>query len=200
MWEPNGDEYAGDVFIIGGGPSLAGFDWSRLAGRETLGINTAFKLGADLVPCCFFGDHAFYLKNAEELRRYEGLLVTNGIGEMGPPVLRMPRIPDGLMGNGLGWNHSSGAAAIHLALLMGAKRVLLLGYDGLPPPGKPNNWHADGPSYTPSRAAEVYRQFTSGFQRMARDLPLLFPRTAVINLNPDSMLRVFPIQSPDDFL
>ena len=32
----------GPAFIVGGGPSLKGFDWKRLEGLRTIGINLAF--------------------------------------------------------------------------------------------------------------------------------------------------------------
>ena len=46
-------------FIIGGGPSLEGFDWNRLKGKRTIGINRAFE---KFEPTIIFSMDTRYLR------------------------------------------------------------------------------------------------------------------------------------------
>lgn len=188
-----------DVFIIGGGPSLGGFDFSRLRGRNTIGCNAAFKLGASVCNICIFSDLHWFDSFYSDLQAFGGAVVTHC------PHLRHER-PGWLMWeerrecalpkDGLGGSNS-GAAAISLALRMGAKRVFLLGFDGSLSASGRSNWHADA---IEAPNASVYDGFMYDFEAIARELPAAFPGTEIINLNPSSKIPYFRKEKPDDYL
>lgn len=186
-----------DAYLIGGGPSLQTFDFERLRGRPTIGCNQAFLLGAERCQICAFGDLKFWKKFKVDLESYEGWVVTN-YGVMRPPTWlhRWTRQDDGLSGHRgtLGWNFNTGAAAINLALLLGAQRVFLLGYDlGQTP--EAHHWH-DHAIEAPS--PPVFARFAEGFQRVAKALPSVFPGRQVINLGAGtSSLTAFPVEGRD---
>lgn len=193
--------YAGaDVFIIGGGTSLHGFDWKRLVGRKVIGANAAFTLGARICPVCFFSDaHWFDWFEARLHDEYAGIVVTHS------PELRTGRPPwvhwflrrePGLWRDAIG-GCNSGAGAINLALIMGARRVFLLGFDCKPGNDGRANWH---PHQIEPTSPYVYPVFMQDFAAVARDLPSVFPGTEIINLNPDSELECFRKESPETYL
>ena len=113
-----------------------------------------------------------------------------------PWLWTLLRKSSGLHTDALGWNGSTGATAINLALLLGAKRVYLLGFDmKLSVKGTPN-WHdklIDKPSAT------IYFKFKEGFVHVARDLSSKFPGREVVNVTDDSDLNVFPKISVEAF-
>ena len=194
-WKPETIWEGQDVYIIGGGTSLKAFDMGLLRGKNTIGCNSAFTLGVDICNICIFGDYKWWQHNKRELETYEGKIVTNS-----PRVSRLPderilgfrRLPRGMSKDCLGWNGNTGAAAINLALILGAKRVFLLGFDmKLSEEGKAN-WH--NLRYEREKA-EVYKRFLAGFQYVIRDLILVFPGREVINLTEDSNLDAFEKES-----
>lgn len=82
---------------------------------------------------------------------------------------------DGLMTNG-----NSAIPAVHLACIMGAKRVLLLGVDMTEPDKRSRPWET-GPAY--------YRAMTrAGFKKLAY---AMCPKVQILNLNPDALLQEF---------
>lgn len=189
-WMPSEIWKGQDAYIIGGGPSLEHFNWDLLRDKNTIGCNAAFKLGVDICKVCFFADGKFFRKFKEELAHFSGMVVTNHITlvEDDSPWLKwMPREQWGLHHNALGYNSSSGAAAINLALLMGATRVFLLGMDLGLKDGRAN-WHKHG---GPPKA-EVYSRFRLGFARVAHTLPKAFPGMQVVNVHDFNHLTVFP--------
>ena len=186
VWE---DE---DVYVIGGGTSLASFDWSLLHGRHTIGCNAAFALGVDVCNICYFADKKWWDAFHEELAEYTGLVVTDqpqlkGIAPEWVHVMR--RQSEGLGTNAIGFNSNSGCAATNLALILGAKRVLLLGFDmRLSAEHKPN-WH----DKVIDRAnPDLYVRFRRGFDRVKTCLPQVFPGCEIINVTDGSNLDCFP--------
>jgi hypothetical protein len=107
----------------------------------------------------------------------------------------MGRSSQGLHRNSLGWNRNTGAGAVNLALLLGARRVFLLGFDMHLSGGRPN-WHnqlIDKPD------KNCYVRFAKDFKYVARDLPIKFPGCEVINVTDDSDLNCFPKVGTKEF-
>ena len=200
MWK--GEE----VFIIGGGTSLRGFDWSLLHDENTVGCNNAFRLGPEVCDVCIFVDKKFILVGKEprkgfydELEKFPNLVVTNDtqLGRRPESWLYwMPRRPKGLHQNALGFNRNCGATAINLALLFGATTIYLLGMDmHLGEKGEPN-WHKhliDTPTDT------IYASMIKAFAHVARDLEFKFPECEVFNVTKNSSLNIFPKLDSDVF-
>ena len=198
-WQPEPIWLGQDAYIIGGGPSLANFDWTRLFYRNTIGCNAAYLLGEKVCKICIFGDTKFFDRHAEGLAEFKGTVVTanSSLSNTGLPWLKwMRRKPRGVHTDALGWNTNTGAQAINLAVLLGAKRICLLGFDMKLKEGKAN-WHNVYGNSHP-RQAQSYPRFLSGFQYVVHDLAIKFPDRLVVNLTTDSGLTVFPWQSIED--
>lgn len=188
--EPIWDEQ--DAYIIGGGTSLKTFDFALLKDKNTIGCNSAFILGVDICKVVCFGDYKWWLHYKKELESYTGMVVSNSPRAVRIPntgILGMKRFTRGLGTDSLGWNGNTGAAAVNLALIFGAKRIFLLGFDMKLDKKGEANWY--NKRYEKEKA-EVYKRFLKGFDYVARDLPVKFPGREVINLTEDSNLKVFP--------
>ena len=199
MWEGQ------DAFVIGGGPSLSSFDWDVLKNRNTIGCNDAYQLGSEICKVCVFGDEGWfngipssrYKGHKSRLEKFTGIVVTNHplfVSASTPSWVRvMGRQERGLAWRGddwmLGFGFNTGIAAVNLALLFGARRVYLLGFDmDLGQTGEAN-WHVNEVDMP---TASVYTRFLSGFFYVKRDLERYFPGREIINLTDRSKLDLFP--------
>jgi len=197
----------GECFILGGGPSVAAVSVSGLQGRRVIAVNQSHKI-APFAEVCFFADCSWWHRFGErELLGFSGLKVTTCIkllGVKGVKVCRKQTSPAGLVfgGGALSWNRSSGACAINLAVALGAKRIVLLGFD-MRDVGERAHWHDD---YAPiqqkvlrlvGRARKVeapYSKFLISFAAIARDAERR--RIEIVNATPGSAIREFPIVDP----
>jgi len=190
-WIPEKKWDGQDVFIIGGGDSLKVFDWNLLKPFLTIGCNDAYVHGHEICKICVFGDKKWFKKHEKALEQYKGILFTNVsqlINTKIPWLWTMDREPRGLHYNALGWNYNTGSVAINLALLLGAIKIYLLGFDMQLGKEGNANWHHN-PLDVPDRA--VYNKFITGFSRIAEDL-IKFPGVEILNVTDNSNLDVFP--------
>ena len=199
-WTPTTDWAGQDVFIIGGGPSLRNFDWSLLHSELTIGCNTAFTLGPQICKICVFGDRAWFRIYEQQLANFEGVVFTNASALLDtkiPWLWTMPRRATGLHHDALGWNGNTGAAAINLALLLGARRVYLLGYD-MQRRDNRSNWH-DKVIRPAATKPSIYKGFANSFKFVVRDWHKKFSDCEIINVTTDSGLSadMFPWMNPD---
>ena len=131
-WIPKTKWKGEEVFVIGGGDSLRGFNWGLLKDELTIGCNDAFRLGKEVCKICIFGDAPWFRRNEKELAKFEGVVFTNSsqlLNTRLPWLWTTPRKSKGLSDRAIAWNDNTGAAAVNLALLLGAKRIFLLGFD-----------------------------------------------------------------------
>lgn len=196
-WNPSREWDGQDAFVIGGGPSLRGFHWPLLEGKNVVGCNTAFTLGPDVCPTVVFGDLIFWERHKRQLMEFKGRVVTNcrQLYNTTANILTMKRERHGLHHNALGWNMNTGASAINLCLILGAKRVFLLGFDFKPDEGGCPNWHKN---QIQDLKAGVYGRMLENFEYVKRDLHKF--GAEIINLNPSSELKIFPFQRPEEVL
>jgi hypothetical protein len=148
-----------DVWILGGGPSVASlfgipdqlvYDvrtgqkpmkafspyMKAIHDKQVIGINVAYRLG-DWVSIMFCGDKGFVLQHEKELKSYNGIKVSCHSIASKPERNDWKYTPkDNRKGFGItenpykvSWNLNSGGAAISLACNLGAKRIILLGFD-----------------------------------------------------------------------
>lgn len=185
-------------FIMGGGPSLRGFDFSQLKGEKIIVINRAFEV-CPFADIMFSMDNRFYNwlvrgqlpGSLEKFMAFKGLKVwlevsNNSYHHGIYYVVGLPTdgIPYSLKAGIYHGNHS-GYGALQLALVLGAGPIYLLGYD-MKHQGTATHFHSGYPS---RQGAHTLFSFKSGLERLA---PMI--RKAgrkVINLNPDSALRCF---------
>jgi len=120
------------IYIVGGGPSLYGYDWNLLKEKNIIGINRAFEVvpWADFI---YFTDYKFFIEY-----QHKGLLDVDSILATVDDRIRhtnvMNFINSGVNGidtskDCLRVGKNSGHAAINLAVHLGAKRIVLLGFD-----------------------------------------------------------------------
>jgi len=136
-------------FIIGGGPSITklqnnGFDFARLEGEITIGVNKAYNL---LTPTyLFFGDTWFWKQFKDEIVDVECIkFCPDNVARKGkidctkhPDVYVINRdsgqgchirvVPESLDTRVSFWNNS-GVSALRIAHVLGLKPLYLVGFD-----------------------------------------------------------------------
>lgn len=201
---PDGGWLGDRCFIIGGGPSLVGFNFERLRGRgRVIAINRAFEytLFADVL---FFMDYKFYkMYHDGGVRKqiwdsFEGKRVfLNIMGRALDDVYSVKSLGrDGLSGSlkaGLYHGNNSGVGALAIALIMGAAPIYLLGYD-MRHDGQRTHFHA---GYGQKASERVTMSFIGDFERSFKGLK---GRDGIVNLNPRSALKMFPFGNVDEVL
>jgi hypothetical protein len=190
LWSPQRKWEGQDAYLIGGGASLRSFDFNRLKGLNTIGCNDAFRLGGDIIQYCIFGDASWFHRTKIELGEFKNPIVSVAPSLLAlptPMLCHMKRQRAGIhSGTHLGWNYSTGATAINLAISLGAKRIFLLGYDCNLQNGQ-SHWHERRPAVT--REA-IFQRFIKGFKDIADCLPPL-QVTVVHVLDGESRLPFF---------
>lgn len=187
-------EWAGEAcFIVGGGPSLKGFDFERLRGKgRIIVINRAYE-HVPFADVHFFIDNRYYKRVQGETawQAFKGRKVYLNMSgyQVGQDVISIPAIGrTGLsrsVRSGLYHGANSGAAAIGLAYCLGANPIYLLGFDC----NKVNGTSHFHDGYGQPTADRVLESFIPDFDALAK---LIAPTgTRVINLNPESAVRCF---------
>ena len=179
------------VYLIGGGPSLKGFQWDALLGKKTIAINRAVQFWpkADAV---YWTDSRVYMWYKNDIDKFKGLKYTLKAGNhySGKVNVLKKGAKFGLESSrdSLAHGNNSGYAAINLAVHLGAKRIILLGYD-MGNEGSNSHFH-DG--YPVNATAEnIYKnQFIPGFN-ILREL-LYSKGIECYNASIHSKLDVFP--------
>lgn len=200
--------YAGlPIFIISTGTSLRGFDFQRLNGRLTIGINRVIEYYHPSIV--HFVDVTAHRTHAKALRNYNGMIIAGkgaGPTETHANVFEVNRnidtfrmsetserifkkagrsFNDGWFGGG------AGATALHTAILLGGDPIYLLGYDYY----EDNGRHFD--EYDESRN-DKHLYFTSfeSVESISREhwLPRIF------NCNINSRLKCFPFVDIESLL
>lgn len=165
-------EWEGEpCYLIGGGSSIRQFDFNLLKGRRVIGCNDAFRLGPEIVSYGIFADSAFYCRNIRELLASNVPLVTCSptLYSMGvPKIFKLQREHMGLhSGSHIGYNYSTGATAINLAISLGSSEIYLLGYDLANVSGK-SHWHDH--NLRPIQDFS-FKRFQIGFAKVKASLP-----------------------------
>jgi hypothetical protein len=174
-----------DAFVIGGGASLRTFDFDWLRDRATLGVNDAYKAGPSRCSRVLFGDGKFWKQNKWELEEYAkagGIVYSVSLDTIRFNLPWVWQFNRGVVGMSidpgtLGWNHNTGASALNLALLLGAKRVFLLGFD-MTDVGGLTHWHNNRIAPT---SKESLGRFMRGFEYVFAHMNL-FPGREVLNV------------------
>jgi len=204
--------WAGErCFIIGGGPSLLGFDFERLRGRgKVIAINRAFEV-APFADICFFMDassNTFYGlvkggKLGEATRQaweaFEGFKVyLNLVGRKLEDVYSIRSLGKTGVSNsikkGLYHGNNSGVGAIGLAMCLKANPIYLLGFDCGFSGGK-SHYHG---GYPAKMSENIFKGFAHDFARLNKFIKRT--RFRVVNLNPKSRLRCFPFSTIEEVL
>lgn len=188
---------SGIVVCAASGPSLTIEDLALVRGRATVvAINDAIRF-APWADVFFSNARIFWTPTTEQgqqLAGFAGLRVRVAIDQDKPGVL-----PDGTVilrntgtygfetvPNGLRTYQNSGGSAINLAVHLGARRVVLLGYDMGPGAGGRHHCHE---TYA-TRHSSPYNLFTHLIQTMTGPLAQL--GVEVVNCSRATKLTCFP--------
>jgi hypothetical protein len=181
------------IWIVGGGPSLKGFDFSILRSQFILTVNDAcFALpwAAGVVSI----DRTWICERARQAGLFAGQKFLGTREGMEHPAARwMFRSEPGLSEH-WGVMHAvgtSGYAALNVAILLGARFVGLLGFD-YTQPGR--HWFPNYP--WPSGAYAQFDQWAAGFDSTIPHLRQR--RAAVVNFSPDSAITAFERRPLED--
>jgi hypothetical protein len=186
-------EWAGETaFLLGGGPSLCGFDAGVLRGRgRVIAINNSYLLcpGAEVL---YFCDRSWWLAHQAAIAEvFPGRILTTAAVE-DARVLRLRNTGhSGLETSADGVRHgcNSGYQAINVAYHFGAARIVLLGYD-LRVNGR-THWHAGHAGVTAEMIAHNLKvNMLPRFPSLVA--PLAAVGVEVINATPDSALKCWP--------
>lgn len=171
-------------FVIGGGASLRGFDFYQLKNEYTIGIN---KINQVFHPWILFSwDKVIYDWYQTQLIRsivvmvdvsnsiFDRVFYVRSAGDFGTPT-QIDRIFIGT---------HTGYAAINLALALGFSTIYLLGFDYKPTAGK---YHVVDDWGQRPDIDQTFERFSKEVDRM----PEYVKGRAIINLNPDSVLKAF---------
>jgi hypothetical protein len=183
----------GTVVCIGGGPSLTVDDIEYVRGKvdAVVAVNDAYKLAPWATALVALDGRWWKWQNGAA--DFEGLRITNDrSASVYPGVLILKHAgadgidtePTQIRSGG-----NSGFAAINVAVHLGARRVVLLGYDLQPGPNGERNFHDDHAVKGPQKFA----QWLAHYNR----LPAVLARLGVevINCTPRTALTCFP-QAP----
>jgi hypothetical protein len=206
-------------FIVGGGPSLEGFDFSILKDVDTIAINQAVF---DVPNPNYFVtmDYSFLLKSKDisqiqtnkifilnkvpkYIQESEGRVVDIRY-EYTYDLSKFDMIIKSKNSYGLGGNfgtfvhgNNSGFCALQLALLLGYDDIYLLGIDLVSNRGKTHYHNSYG--HCADGFEKTLHEYYAGFKLAAGQLGFLFPRVNVFSCSPISLLnQTFSYTSVED--
>lgn len=175
------------VFILGGGPSLEGFDAIKLAGRRVIALNNRWKLKPD-ADVLLAPDRRWWRWNKGKIA-FRGPLKITTQPAAPPGVLLMEyggrgglsASPSCLNGR------NAGHQGINLAVHLGAARIVLLGFDQKA--DERGRTH-DDPHRIPTDPADYAQTMMPEFETLIAPLARL--GVEVLNATPGSALECFP--------
>lgn len=124
------DKYVGqEVHVVAGGPSLVGFDYSKLKGKNVIAVNHAFKLVEN--DFCVFADKGFAIRESPDV--IEKAVCVSRQNQVYPNNIiiftfarrNFSMNPE----DGVWHSTSSGSIGICAALQGGASKVYIYGFD-----------------------------------------------------------------------
>lgn len=207
----------GECFIIGGGPSIIKqFNiplevvdkvivkqtsplsyspyLSDLHNKHVIGVNQAFRFGS-WIDVTFFGDKGFFLRNLEGLSKcsniragcvpyFEDITWVKYLRKDNKKTEGITTDP-----TKLSWNGNSGAAAINLAVHLGVKRIVLIGFDMNVDGNERQWWHQLYHNRPLHKGQKVFLRHLTCFPQIAHDAKEL--GVEILNANPDSAINDF---------
>jgi len=170
------------VAIIGGGPSLKGYDLSFLAplvGQNLIGciaVNTSYKI-APFANILHFADCEWWRWNGEHVMRTwpTDKIITTATSDVthvnSPRIKRFWRDRNKFSDERAklhGWD--SGTQAVNLAYHLGAKKIVLFGIDMQPAPDGETQWHREHKrvTYVPNYATKFAPSLAESVRQLAK--------------------------------
>lgn len=185
----------------------------RLRGKRVIGLNKAFLLG-DWIDVLYFGDVRFLDWFMSDLVKFKNIIATCACFSEKDRKEKLknvrikyiqrdvyPGVDTSRPRNLITWFGNTGASAIHLAVLLGATKIYLLGYDGTfnNQNIRDNNWHSpypEGYARDKAGAEKTYSSYRNSFEKIARDLTKI--GIDVINCTPNTAIEYFKLGNFDE--
>jgi hypothetical protein len=197
--------WSGDAVCIASGPSLTAEDVAFVRGKaKAIAINASYAIApwADVLYCADVNPFKWYWNSGPRgyesvaMRDFQGKkysLTSNAAKYAGVVVLKQWR-EEGLSldPTKLCLGKNSGYQAINLAVLLGAKRIVLLGYDMQPGPGGEYYFGASHPD----RKRSPYKSFREKFPTIVK--PLKDAGVEIVNCSRQTALTCFPRKALTD--
>jgi len=181
--------------VIGGGASLTkeDCDYARDSDAFLIGVNDAYRMTQ--LDCLYASDHPWIKYHWDALKDYAPCLLVTQTHVNGKPLDLPMWTVEGKHGcdmsdSVLNFGGNSGFAAVHLASLWGAARVLLLGFDMRLNGGK-RHWFGDHPGNMNKKSN--YLTWVANFERANCPTP-------IINCSRDTALTCFPKATIEEVL
>ena len=182
------------VVCLAAGPSLTPADVDTVRGRaRVIAVNRSIGL-APWADAWYAADGRLWGWEADRLRTFTGAIYSleqTAASKAAGCVLLRNRgiwglsIDPGALCNG----RNSGYGAINLAYLLGAARIVLLGYDCGPGPDGRTHWHGDHP-HGAGPTDLIFRSWRACYRTLAP--PLALAGVTVINCSRTTTIEAFP--------
>lgn len=197
------------VYIVGGGPSLKGFDFERLRNKEVVAINKSYEV-CPFAKLLWWTDDRFGRIHYEALTSHPA--PWKAAGRTKVVRFEYPKNAQfhfyrftGLQGFedkpwGLRHGNNGGYASLHLAVKLGAKNVILLGYDMKHEANGQTHWHGghvdERGTKIPHREKSMITNMVPYFGSLKEELDKR--GVQVVNACPDSNITIWPKISLDE--
>lgn len=194
------------VFIIGGGPSVSRTNLKLIKDRPVLGCNDAFRLGT-WVDWNLFCDRRWWMWNWHDLEKWPNreraiCIVPQLLEERNCnwPWLKILRRDEARFGlsveqDTLCWNRGCGGAAINAAYLLGASKIVLIGFDMRVVEGK-HNYHDH---HKKEERPQIYQGSMIPFLKPMADA-MKVTGLQIANATPGSAMNLFPVVRLEELL
>ena len=199
FWRPEKWLLGETIFLLAGGPSLRGFDCERLRGRHVMAINSSCLI-CPWAEFLVFTDNNWWQDHRKIVLSWPGRVFTYS-------RLAKSEAPDKLLRPEIGYaadflidratvlfGRSTGHSAISLSAAMGARRIVLLGYDMRIVDGRSHH-HDEYRTQDAKLFSADFLPAFKGWNKMAQRAHI-----EIVNATPGSALTEFPIVSIDDVL
>ncbi len=204
------------AFVVASGPSRLSQGIERLEGRRVIAINSS-GFDVPFADYLFSGDGRWLNLHRDRLiRDWAGRVVTYSRAADWPGIKRLVKLdPPSVGRRGAGacptgistdprsvvCRRTSLQGAINVAVLLGARRVVLLGADG--GRGPPTAQHPKGATH--AHAPHPWPQKRGCWDEQLKDLetavaPLAALGIEVLNASPGSRLKLWPVTKLDEVL
>jgi len=200
------------VTLIGGGPSLTTAQivsvkegwWAGLT--RVIGVNDAYRI-APWIDGLYAADPPWWEMHIKAIRdTHIPLLMCQdfeaasrwGLRHVAGPPSKFHGYTEGISTDPeyIHFGSNSGFQAMNIAFHLGAKRIILVGYDMKATPGKPSHWFGDHPPGLVNHYG--YSNWVISFEQAAPQLAEA--GVEVINCTPDSAIKCFPSRKVSDVL
>lgn len=193
FWEPDRSLEGQIVVIVGGGPSHADIDLDRLSGHRFFAINSACRKVRPIATkddVLYFNDNSWNENRPELVEDWPGMVVSsnrNVKARLKDAVRRVDvcaltytmKVPPDYA------HASSGHSAACLAAVMGARRILLIGFEGKAVNGRTHG-HND---YSQHDLRAYAERFVPGWGGLAPAFKRM--DVEVLNCTPNSAVTAF---------